>query len=252
MSTPGVIRSDANLYLYLTDKKQFDNIALAWYKTSGKFDRNSYGRWLDDKFKTQLIRASIDNSIVFLPTKKPSDSVLEETVDHPILICQKSEEGVRISAVGVITGYMECPPELFSCEHLLPVHVLSTSVASAMTLEGLAGIDKISFDQEDYLPDNIMKISDDVADKIDLGVAENLAYTHEYEKHIIFAHAYGKYLDEVLSVETPVKKLEDERKRRILALKFHLDQKKKIQFPAARQEKFSIASVVKLYKKYTP
>jgi hypothetical protein len=119
-----------------------------------------------------------------------------------------------------------------------------------MTLEGLTGIDKLSFEQEDYLPEYIIKISDDVADKVDLGV-ENLTYLAEYEKHIIFAHAYGKYLDEVLSVETPVKKLEDERKRRILALKFHLDQKKKIQFPAARQEKFSITSVVKLYKKYT-
>lgn len=250
MSTPGVIRSDANLYMYLTDKKDFDNIALAWYKTSNKFDRNSYGRWLDPKFKTQLVRASIDNSIVFLPTKKPCDAILEETTDHPILICHKSDEGIRISAVGVITGYVECPQELFTCEHLMLVHILSTSLASTMTLEGLSGINNLSFEQEEYLPEHVIKISDDVADKIDLGV-ENLTYLAEYEKHIIFAHAYGKYLDEVLSVETPVKNLENDRKKRILALKFHLDQKKKIQFPAARQEKFSIASIVKLYKKYS-
>lgn len=249
MSKPGVIRSDANLYLYLTDKKNFDDIALAWYKTSNKFDRNSYGRWLDDRFKTQLVRASIDNSIVFLPTKKPCDAILEETTDHPILICHKSDEGIRISAVGVITGYVECPQELFTCEHLMLVHILSTSLASTMTLEGLSGINNLSFEQEEYLPEHVIKISDDVADKIDLGV-ENLTYLAEYEKHIIFAHAYGKYLDEVLSVETPVKNLENDRKKRILALKFHLDQKKKIQFPAARQEKFSIASIVKLYKKY--
>ena len=251
MSKSGVIRSDANLYMYLTDKKNFDDIALAWYKTSGKFDRNSYGRWLDDKFKTQLVRASVDNSIVFLPTKKPRDSILEETVDHPILICQKSEEGTRVAAIGVITGYADCPPELFACEHLLLVHILSTSVAATLTMEGLTGVDKLDFGQEDYLPDNIIKISDDVADKVDLGV-ENLTYTHEYEKHIIFAHAYGRYLDELLSVETPVKKLENERKKRILALKFHLEHKKKIQFPATRQDKFSIPNIVKLYKKYTP
>ena len=251
MAKSGVIRSDANLYIYLVDKKDFDNIALAWYKTSNKFDRNSYGRWLDDKFKTQLVRASIDNSIVFLPTKKPCDSILEETVDHPILICQKSDEGARISAVGVITGYVDCPQELFSCEHLMLVHVVSTSVASAITLEGLTGVDDLDLEQEEYLPDHVMKISDDVSDKVDLGV-ENLTYTHEYEKHIIFAHAYGKYLDELLTVETPVKKLEDERKKRVLALKFHLEQKKKIQFPPPRQEKFSIANIVKLYKKYTP
>ena len=250
MSTSGVIRSDANLYMYITDKKDFDDIALAWYKTSGKFDRNSYGRWLEPKLKTQLIRASIDNSIVFLPTKKPCDAILEDTVNHPILICQKSEEGVRISAVGIITGYIDCPPELFTSEHLMLVHVLSTSIASEMTLEGLTGIDKLSFDQEDYLPEHIIKISDDVADKVDLGV-ENLTYVHEYEKHIIFAHAYGRYLDELLSVETPVKKLENERKKRILALKFHLEHKKKIQFPATRQDKFSIPNIVKLYKKYT-
>lgn len=250
MSKSGVIRSDANLYMYLTDKKDFDNIALAWYKTSGKFDRNSYGRWLDDKFKTQLIRASIDNSIVFLPTKKPCDSIPEETTDHPILICQKSEEGARISAVGVITGYVDCPQELFGCEHLMLVHILSTSMASEITLEGLSGIDTLSFEQEDYLPDNVVKISDDVADKVDLGV-ENLTYTFEYEKHIIFTHMYKKYLDELLSVETPVKKLENERKKRVLALKFHLEHKKQIQFPATRQDKFSIPNIVKLYKKYT-
>lgn len=251
MSKSGVIRSDANLYVYLANKKDFDNIALAWYKTSGKFDRNSYGRWLDDRFKTQLVRASIDNSIVFLPTKKPCDSILEETVDHPILICQRSEEGTRISALGVITGYVECPQELFSCEHLMLVHILSTSMASEITLEGLTGVDNLVLEQEEYLPEHVIKISDDVSDKVDLGV-ENLTYTHEYEKHIIFAHAYGKYLDDLISVETPVKKLEDERKKRVLALKFHLEQKKKIQFPPPRQDKFSIASIVKLYKKYTP
>lgn len=250
MSTSTILRADANLYLYLTDKKHFDNIALAWYKTSGKFDRNSYGRWVDNKFKTQLIRASIDNSTVFLPTKKPCDAVLEDTVNHPILICQKNEEGVRISTVGVITGFVDCPPELFDCKHLMLVHILSTSLASVMTLEDLTGIDKLSLDQEDYLPEHIIKISDDVADKVDLGV-ENLTYVHEYERHVIFAHAYEKYLNELLSEETPVKRLEDERKRRIMALKFHLDQKKKIQFPPARQEKFSIANIVRLYKKFT-
>lgn len=250
MSKSGVIRSDANLYLYLTDKKNFDNIALAWYKTSNKFDRNSYGRWLDDKFKTQLIRASIDNSIVFLPTKKPRDSILEETMDNPILICHKSDEGARISAIGVITGYVDCPQELFACEHLMLVHVMSSSLASTLTLEGMSGINKLFFKQEDYLPDRVIKLSDDVADKVDLGI-ENLIYTAEYEKHIIFAHMYKKYLDELMAVETPVKTLEVDRKKRIVALRFHLDQKKKIQFPPARQEKFSIPGIVKLYKKFT-
>jgi hypothetical protein len=250
MSTSAILRTDANLYLYLTDKKDFDDISLTWYKTSGKFDRNSYGRWLDDKFKTQLVRASIDNSIVFLPTKKPCDEILEEIENHPILICQKSDEATRIAAIGVITGYVECPPELFSSEHLMLVHILSTSMASEMTLEGLTGIDKLVFDQEKYLPEKVFKISDDVSDKVELGI-ENLTYMHEYEKHIIFAHMYGKYLDELLSVETPVKKLEDERKRRVLALKFHIDQKRKIQFPPARQEKFSIENIIKLYKKFT-
>jgi hypothetical protein len=131
------------------------------------------------------------------------------------------------------------------------VHILSTSIAASLTLEGLTGNDKLVFEQEDYLPEHVIKISDDVADKVDLGV-ENLEFTLEYEKHIIFAHMYKKYLDELLSIETPVKKLEDERKKRIIALKFHLEQKKKIQFPDSRQVKFSIASIVKLYKKFTP
>ena len=251
MSSTTFIRADANLYMYLTDKKDFDDISLAWYKTSNKFDKNSYGRWIEDRYKVQLVRASIDNSMVFLPTDKPCDSILEETIGHPILICHKSEEGTRISAIGIVTDYVMCPSEMFTHKHLLLVHVLSTSVASAITLEGLVGIDKLSFEQEEYLPKRVIKLSDDVVDKVDLGI-ENLTYTQEYEKHIIFAHAYGKYLDELLSIETPVKTLEDERKRRVMALKFHLDQKKRIQFPSTRQEKFSISSVVKLYKKYTP
>ena len=251
MSTSSILKSDANLYIYIADKKDFDDITLSWYKTSGKFDRNSYGRWLESKFKTQLIRASVDNSIVFLPTKKPIDAILEDTTSHPILICKKSEEGIHISMIGVITGYIDCPSELFACEHLMLVHILSTSIAASLTLEGLTGNDKLVFEQEDYLPEHVIKISDDVADKADLGV-ENLEFTLEYEKHIIFAHMYKKYLDELLSIETPVKKLEDERKKRIMALKFHLEQKKKIQFPDSRQVKFSIASIVKLYKKFTP
>ncbi len=249
MCNPGVVRADANLYMYLTDKKNFENIALAWYKTSNKFDRNSYGRWLDDKFKTQLIRASIDNSIVFLPTRKPCETIAEETTDHPILICHKSDQGIRISAIGVILEYVDCPPELFDCKHLMMVHVVSTSMASATTLEELAGVD-IDFEQVDYLPENVMKLSDDVSDKVDIGV-ENLTFLAEYEKHIVLAHAYEKYLNELLALETPVKKLENERKKRVLALKFHLVHKKKIQFPSARQEKFSMANVVKLYKKFT-
>lgn len=63
---------------------------------------------------------------------------------------------------------------------------------------------------------------------------------------------YSKCVDELLAIETPVKKLEDERKKRIMALKFHLAQKKTIKFPPARQEKFSIPSIVKLFKKFTP
>jgi len=113
----------------------------------------------------------------------------------------------------------------------------------------MSGIDNLCLEQKEYIVDNVFKLADDVVDKIDLGL-ENLTYTQEYEKHIIFAHAYGKYLDAVLDVCTPVKVLEDERKKRILALKYQIEQKREMRFPPARQ-KFSIENIIKLYKRFT-
>jgi len=157
--------------------------------------------------------------------------------------------GVRIAAIGIVVGYSSCPTEMFEYSHMILVHVLSTSLAASMTLEQISGIDNLCLDQKDDLPLNIFKLADDVVDKIDLGL-ENLTYTQEYEKHIIFAHAYGKYLDAVLDVCTPVKVLEDERKKRILALKYQIEQKREMRFPPARQ-KFSIENIIKLYKRFT-
>jgi len=246
MST--ILKYNANVYAYITDKDKFDDIALAWYKTSGKFDRNSYGRWIDDKFKTQLVRASIDNSIVFLPSNLPHDSIREDMLNN-IMLIGFNNAGVRIAAIGIVVGYSSCPTEMFEYSHMILVHVLSTSLAASITLEQMSGIDNLCLDQKEYLPLNVFKLADDVVDKIDIGL-ENLTYTQEYEKHIIFAHAYGKYLDAVLDVCTPVKVLEDERKKRILALKYQIEQKREMRFPSARQ-KFSIENIIKLYKRFT-
>ena len=233
------LRHDANLYAYVADKKTYDDVSLEWYKTSGKFDRNSVGRMMiHDKYRAELVRASADNSLIFLPTRNPPNAVVEDMAGHIVLVC--CEDSVKL--VGLVVRHVECPDNFLCCERLLMVHVLSTSNTSLDF--------PFEFKQDEYLPERVMKLSSDVADKIDLGV-ENLSSLHEYERHILHAHSYGKYIDGLMLFETPVKKLEIERKKRLLALRYHLEQKRTIHFPPVRQLKYSWKNIVRLHHKYS-
>jgi hypothetical protein len=239
MFEPVALKHDANLYVYVTDKKLYDDISLEWYKTSGKFDRNSVGRMMiHDKYRGELVRASIDNSWIFLPTRNPLNAIVEGMVGHIMLVC--CEDSVK--SIGVVVKNVECPGDFLCCERLLMVHVLSTSNTPLDF--------PFEFKQDEYLPERVMKLSSDVADKIDLGV-ENLSLVHEYERHILHAHSYAKFVDGLMQFETPVKSLEIERKKRLLALRYHLEQKRTIHFPPVRQLKYSWKTIVRLHHKYS-
>jgi hypothetical protein len=191
--------------MYSLDSKSYDDLSLAWYKTSGKFDKNSYGRWIEEKYKTRLIRASIDNSFAYLPANISSDAITEDLIGHLLIIACDNV----IKSVGIIVQHIKSPDNFLDCSKLLIVHILSTSNVSLNI--------PIQFVQEDYLPMRVMKICEYVSDRIDIGV-ENLGFTREYEQHILCAHAYGNFLDFIMTFETPVKSLEIERKKRILAI----------------------------------
>jgi len=236
MST--ILKHDANLYVYSLDANSYDKLSLSWYKTSGKFDKNSYGRWTDAKYRERLVRASIDNSFAYLPADISSDAINEDLVGHLLLIIRDD----IIKSVGIIVQNIESPDNFLDCNKLLIVHIISTS--------NIALNIPFTFVQEDYLPAGFMKICEYVSDRIDIGV-ENLDFTRQYEQHIVAAHAYGNLLNSILTFETPVKSLEIERKKRIMALKYHLEHKKTIQFPPVNSKKFSIEKIIKVYIKFT-
>lgn len=239
MFSPGKLKFDASLFMFRMESKLYDEISTAWYQTSGKYDKNSVGRMLaNEKYKNDLVRASIDNSLIFLPTDNNVDNeISEDVVGHLILI----SKGDVIKAIGIVVSIVECPENFIDCARLLMIHVMST-FDSALDIS-------VPFVQVDHLPTGMMKLSEFVADKIDIGT-DGLSLTHEYERHILFSRSYQNMLERMMNHETPVKELENERKKRIIALLFHLEHKKSIAFPAFRQKKYSLKNIVKLFDRY--
>ncbi|AGE53976.1 hypothetical protein PBCVIL3A_561L [Paramecium bursaria Chlorella virus IL3A] len=260
---PGVVKGQANLYAYIVEKDVFEDIALAFYMSSGKFDKNSINRWdrseiVKNKYKSQNIRASIDNTVVFLPVGKPKSKDIENIAGSIILVCYKDDETV-ITAVGIIkTQPFKCPDQyrITKWKKIIPVHILSTSCSSEITLEKLTskvGTKLQNLEQPEYLPKNIFKLSDNVADTFELD--HPVECTHEYERHIVYSHAYVEYLREITEMATPVPLLETERKKRVVGLKFHLKVKKNIRFPNTRRfgQKATITSfnyIMNIHEKY--
>jgi len=260
---PGVVKGNANLYAYIVGKDEFEDIALAFYMSSGKFDKNSINRWtrseiVKNKYKSQNIRASIDNTIVFLPVGKPNKKSDETIVGNIILMCYKDGETV-ITSIGIIkTQPFKCPQQykITKWKYIIPVHILSTSLNYEVTLEHLTeqvGTKIEITEHPEYLPKNIFKLSDNVADTFEIDHPGEC--THEYEKHIIYSHAYVQYLHLLDKMETPVPSLEMERKKRVAGLKFHLKVKKNIKFPDTRRfgQKMSTSSfehIMNMHEKY--
>lgn len=256
----GTVRPNANLYAYVVNQDTFDQVALSWYMCSGKFDKTSLNRWGGEmhKYKAQLLRASIDNTVVFVPVGKTKTSEFEEDLrGHLILLCFRNEETnrTRIIALGIVTrNPIRCPDEykITRMNRLLPIHIVSTSCTIDITLERLVEFD-VSFEQSEHLPSCVHKLSDDIADKVDIDIPAS--HVQDYERHVIFAHAYDAYLRELEDVETPVKQLELDRKKRVRGLRYHLVHKKGILFPPTRRhgQKKSVTSfeyLMKLHEKY--
>lgn len=238
MFSPGKLKSDADVFMFRMDESLYEEVALIWYQTSGKYDKNSVGRMLSsEKYKNDLVRASIDNSMVFAPTANPVDEIQEDVVGSIILVCK----GAIVKAVGIAVANVECPDGFLECERLLMIHVLST-FDSPLDIS-------TPFVQADHLPEGMMKLTEFVADKIDLGT-ENLTMTHEYERHILFARAYQNMLEKMMNFETPVRQLEIDRKKRVYAMIYHLEHKKTIVFPMFRDTKYSLRKIMMRFDRY--
>lgn len=238
-----MIKAESNLYAYKIDGETFDKVALSFYMSSGKFDKNSMSRWTATmtRYKAQLLRASIDNSVVFLPVGDTSSRVDREDLRNSlIVICCDT----RVYAVGIVVqGPCKCPDEykITSMIRLIAVHVLSTSFTTDVRLADLDDVE-----HSDYLPGHIYKLTDTIADAVD--VEKPMTWEYAYEKQIMFAHWFFSYLEILADIETPSRKLEIERRNRIRCMQDFLQNKSDATLPPPRP--FSFQKTMKTHEKY--
>ena len=174
-------------------------------------------------------------------------------------MCYK-DEGIVVTGFGIITNApIKCPDE-YRCtkyKYILPVHMLSTSLKTEITLEHLS--ESLGYtvehcpEQSDYLPKNVYNLATNVSETIDLDIPEVVSV--EYEKQVLYSHMFMAYLREIASHETPVPVLEQERRKRILGINYHMKTKKSLKFPPTRRASMkpnasNFDSVMRLHAKY--
>jgi hypothetical protein len=235
------LNPESELFMWQADMALFDKTSLAWYMSSGKFDKNSMSRWVIPmtKLKAQILRASIDNSIVFIPVGHTVSEYPETLPGNLIIICCDS----RVYALAVIVrGPCACPPEYKTTEldNLIAVHVLSTSFTCEIRLPD------VPIEASDSLPINVFKLSGIVAEEIEIDVPDTIEA--EYERRVMFAHWFMGYIAQLRVIITPVKILEDARVQRLCALEKCIKEKVSMSIPPPRD--FSFTKMLKTHKKY--
>jgi hypothetical protein len=126
-------------------------------------------------------------------------------------------------------------------KRLLAVHVLATSFTKDISLKELGIAEKC-----DSLPEHVYKLVDVIGDSIEIDMPSSWTYT--YEQHVMFAHWFRSFICELESLETPVKLLEDERKKRLCGIMECMSEKKNVTFPPPRP--FVFLKMMKTHAKY--
>ncbi|AGE49165.1 hypothetical protein ATCVBr0604L_448R [Acanthocystis turfacea Chlorella virus Br0604L] len=235
------LNAEAGLFMWRADTALFDKTSLSWYMASGKFDKNSMSRWVlpMTKLKAQILRASIDNSIVFLPVGGTASEYAESLPGNFMVICCDT----RVYALAIVVqGPCPCPAEYKTTEmdSLLAVHVLSTSFTHDIRLP------EVTVEESDALPTNVFKLSGGVSEDVEIDVPE--IAEAEYEKFVVFAHWFMEYIDTLKGIITPVKALEDARIRRLCVLQKCIKDKVALPIPPPRE--FAFTKMMKTHQKY--
>lgn len=223
-----------SLHAYSVDETRFEDLALATYFASGKFDKASMHRWgagslLANPHKAQNFRASVDNAVVLLPVGDPPTRTEDDDdlAGNIIVIGFERESGYVPVCIGVTSG------EAFElrrpyADHVLPVHIVTTFCGKEYDFECLCeracGVrPEFEWKRHPRLPEGVHVLVQDLSDA--LFESEGAAYDSadgEYARQHVAAAGFARLLDCARDAKTPSPSLETERLARLDAIEKHL------------------------------
>jgi hypothetical protein len=250
-----------NLYAYRIPENRFDELALAVYFASGKFDKTTIHRWtagrlLTNPHKAQNFRASVDNTVVLLPVDKLVES--DTMCGHVFVVCYSETETNKtvVVAIGVAT---DDPFELVDspyAKYVLPVHVLTTMCGASNDFDDACGkSSEMIWTSHPSLPSEIFLLVDDLADAISETIDDEEPEC-EYARQKRVARGFCELVERAKTLKTPSPLLENERLDRLGILMTHLETaKSQTAFPATRRKVGKknvqgLAGVLKTYEKH--
>lgn len=226
--------SGCALYAYSVTESCLDDLALAAYFSSGKFDKASMHRWssgdlLVNPYKAQNFRASVDNTVVLLPVGKPPARTNDEAFISGSVVLVGFFRGDKYFPVCVGVASEE-PFELNRpyADYVLPVHVVTTMCGKERDFDGMCvsecgtapGLD---WKQHPRLPERMHALAHDLGDA--LLESEGMTYGSvdgEYVRQHVAAAGFARLLQVARGTKTPLPRFEVERIRRLEALENHL------------------------------
>jgi hypothetical protein len=269
--TAARVRPECSLFAYRVTEERFDDIALATYFASGKFDKASMHRWsagklLTNPHKSQHVRASIDNAVMLLPIgsppRRPGPGLPMK--GHAILIGFHTRD---TRFVPVAFGIISDDPfslEYASSSHVIPVHIITTWCGKQMDFETVcescAGIrPDVSWASSPSLPRDMHMLVSDLPDAV--FEAEGVTYDsvyNEYARQHIIAAGLVCALEHAKKCTTPSPTLDRERLERLDAFMNHVrcSRREDLQLPPTRRivgrlKSQQLEGVMTTYLKYS-
>lgn len=222
-----------SLYAYSVSELRFEDLALASYFASGKFDKASMHRWamgnlLVNPHKAQNFRASVDNAVVLLPVGKPACTDDDDPLAGNIVVIGFERETTYVPVcLGVTSG------DAFElhrpyADHVLPVHVVTTLCGKEHDFECVCehacGVrPSLEWKQHPHLPEGVHMLVQDLSDA--MFESEEMTYDSvdgEYVRQHVVAAGFARLLRMARESKTPSPPLETERLARLDAIEKHL------------------------------
>jgi len=222
-----------SLHAYSISETRFEDLALASYFASGKFDKASMHRWatgnlLVNPHKAQNFRASVDNAVLLLPVGNSNRTEDDDPLAGNIVMIGFEREGGYVPVcLGVTSGeaFKLCRPY---ADHVLPVHVVTTLCGKEHDFECLCeracGVRPgLEWKQHPRLPGGLHVLVQDLGDA--LFESQGATYDSvdgEYVRQHVIAAGFARLLECARDSKTPSPPLDAERLARIDAIERHV------------------------------